>query len=780
MKQKTKVILTSCATVAMCASLVVGGTFALFTSEDQVNIAVTSGRVKIEATVGEFTLFSRDIVMDGDTWANGGTAALTGKTVTLTNITPGDKVTFPITVTNTSNVSVMYRASAQYTMDTTVEDDLSEVLEVSFGAQVGTMVNGTTKCASAWQKLLNGADPEVMEVSIEFPYSTEDQNEYQEKEATIDLLVEAVQANADIPDEEEVSTVLNIGTPAELQAFAAEVNGGNTYKGWTVNLTDDIDMTGVEWTPIQGFEGTFNGAKASSFAMRSATVATYTISNLTVVGTDATLGAGLFGHLKEGTIQNVAFDNAYIDGREAKGAAVVAGKIFPKGLVENCYVTNSTVVAYHYAGGVVGYLYGSVKGCTVENFNGKVSVTQLSDGSYDYGDKLGGIVGLSPSDNGGVIEGNKVVGATLVGYRDVGGIAGSALKSGVVTGSSVTDIVIGQDLENGYKSEVPTTFGAVAGNFAANSNPNGSKKYAKATLIETVDEFKAFAEEVNAGDNYAGKAAVLVADIDLNGEEWTPIGNSTNSFQGIFDGNGYTVSNLVVNGGSGSNKGLFGMTQNGEVKNLTVNNALVSGRLNVGVVAGTPYTSKYTNITVTGHVEVNGMAYVGGVLGKNAYANVTNVTVAVDETSYVKANSLEDGKAYRTYVGGVIGFMGEGGHTVSNVTCNIDVYGNVCDIGGIAGIAHYGNNFVNCSYSGDIKIECVDTDAVDGKALEAGGIVGVWHNGGSNVTLENCVFTGTLTATLLNGTTVTEADLANDGLVNKAYGATGTGELIIK
>ena len=66
-----------------------------------------------------------------------------------------------------------------------------------------------------------------------------------------------------------------------------------------------------------------------------------------------------------------------------------------------------------------------------------------------------------------------------------------------------------------------------------------------------------------------------------------------------------------------------------------------------------------TNIKVTGHVEVNGMAYVGGVGGKNAYANWTGITVNVDETSYVKANSVENGNAYRTYVGGVIGFNGE-------------------------------------------------------------------------------------------------------------------------
>ena len=217
----------------------------------------------------------------------------------------------------------------------------------------------------------------------------------------------------------------------------------------------------------------------------------------------------------------------------------------------------------------------------------------------------------------------------------------------------------------------------------------------KPYLISNLEQLKFFRDEVNEGKNYKGKVVQLAADIDLNSEEWTPIGNSTKKFQGTFDGNGKTISNLVISGDK-SNVGLFGFTTDGEIKNLTVENAEVSGYLNVGVVAGTPYTSKYTNIKVTGHVEVNGFSYVGGVGGKNAYANWTNITVDADETSYVKANSVEDnGDAYRTYVGGVIGFMGEGGHTFENITSNIDVIGSTCDIGGITGIAHYGNNFIN-------------------------------------------------------------------------------------
>ncbi|MBR6759817.1 MAG: hypothetical protein IKM03_05505, partial [Alistipes sp.] len=187
--------------------------------------------------------------------------------------------------------------------------------------------------------------------------------------------------------------------------------------------------------------------------------------------------------------------------------------------------------------------------------------------------------------------------------------------------------------------------------------------------------------------------------------------------------------------------------------------------------AGNPYTSKYTNITVKGHVEVNGMAYVGGVGGKNAYANWTNITVNVDETSYVKANSVENGTAYRTYVGGVVGFNGEGGHTFSYITSNIDVEGTTCDVGGLFGIAHYGNRFENCSCSGDVTITTDDAD----DALEMGGIAGVWHNEtGTTVTLTDCSFTGNLYAPNAGN-----VKFYYGGLVGKPYSATGTGKLII-
>ena len=313
--------------------------------------------------------------------------------------------------------------------------------------------------------------------------------------------------------------------------------------------------------------------------------------------------------------------------------------------------------------------------------------------------------------------------------------------------------VITQD-ENGEEIAVVSTGSQLA--YVAQVLSGNTPNNAPATRTgETVD--------------YATMTIVLDADLDLGNEEWLPVGTTSNPFKGTFDGNGFTIHNLKVTGNN-SNVGLFGVTHEGEIKNLILNNANVSGRLNVGAVAGQPYTSKYTDITVKGHVEVNGMAYVGAVGGKNAYADWTNIAVNVDETSYVKANSVENGTAYRTYVGGVVGFNGEGGHTFNNIESNINVEGSTIDVGGLFGIAHYGNKFVDCVCTG--KVENTTDDAEN--ALQTGGIAGVWNNGGENVEFTNCSFKGTLSAPNAG-----DVNFYYNGLVGAPYSAAGPGKLII-
>lgn len=130
-------------------------------------------------------------------------------------------------------------------------------------------------------------------------------------------------------------------------------------------------------------------------------------------------------------------------------------------------------------------------------------------------------------------------------------------------------------------------------------------------VIDTKEELFAFANDVNVnGNGYSGKLIVLGADIDLENEEWTPVGQTGGNgvatyFQGMFDGKGYTISNLKITDNAydeGKNyaAGLFGFVDAGDahITNLNIVNASVSGHHWTGVIAGY-LTGTISNCTVT-------------------------------------------------------------------------------------------------------------------------------------------------------------------------------------
>ena len=257
--------------------------------------------------------------------------------------------------------------------------------------------------------------------------------------------------------------------------------------------------------------------------------------------------------------------------------------------------------------------------------------------------------------------------------------------------------------------------------------------------IDSAADLAGLAQIVNgtadgiAQDSFSGKTVTLGDDIDLDGHEWMPIGREGSAFSGKFNGAEHVISNLSITGNN-SDVGLFGFTTFGEIYDFTVENASVKGYLDVGVVAGTPYTTKYSNITVSGLIQVDGFAYVGGAFGKNAYADLIDIDVIGDDNSYVKAES----GIYRTYVGGLIGFIGEGDKVIQDCDVAIDVSGSTCDVGGITGILHYGNKIINCKYEGNIELTNADPE----NAGEIGGIAGtVLTNENVATTIENSVAT---------------------------------------
>ena len=221
--------------------------------------------------------------------------------------------------------------------------------------------------------------------------------------------------------------------------------------------------------------------------------------------------------------------------------------------------------------------------------------------------------------------------------------------------------------------------------------------------IYTADAFADFATSVNAGKNYSGYTVYLMNDIDLGGVEWTPIGQSGAPFAGTFDGQDNTVSDLTV-ASEGDYVGLFGLVQDAgapaEIRNLTVNNATVSGRAMVGVIAGSAYTADVTDCAVTGVVNVTGNYKVGGITGE-AYGTISGCSIAAAEGSFVEGVCAENDYEGDN-VGGIIGYTGEHGALTASVTdCSVSglAVSGSRKVGGVAGYVNYGVSVTGCSFT---------------------------------------------------------------------------------
>ena len=121
-------------------------------------------------------------------------------------------------------------------------------------------------------------------------------------------------------------------------------------------------------------------------------------------------------------------------------------------------------------------------------------------------------------------------------------------------------------------------------------------------IIRTPSELSYVAQQVNKGGNWQNKHFQLGSDIDLSGRIWTPIGTETNSFQGMFNGRGYTIKNLYIDDTiTVGSLGLFGTLENAKVYDLRLVDAtIVSQKNNVGLVAGKSVDSTISACYVIG------------------------------------------------------------------------------------------------------------------------------------------------------------------------------------
>ena len=332
---------------------------------------------------------------------------------------------------------------------------------------------------------------------------------------------------------------------SELAWFAAAVNGTLPstvdLKSTTVNyatqtfvLTKDIDLGNYPWTPIgrdgdvDGFMGTFDGQG-------------HTISNLNVdlTAKRAYQSAGLFGSITNAVIKNFTVKNASIKnldsiGDTSNGSAVVVGASQDGAKIENVHVVNAVVSSNKRAAGIAGYFQGTIEKCTVDGLVATATPDKNTNGIFDNGDKVGGIVGYT--NTSATITGCTVNNFSLKAYRDMGGLVGAGYTVGNYTNNTVNNgaMVVDQSVTPYNDAPKAPNANPIVGRVLSGTLPasNSSADVAIANAenaTETNEAFENALANVADGGVVAVSGEIKTASLNAAGKNITIIGTSDNA-----------------------------------------------------------------------------------------------------------------------------------------------------------------------------------------------------------------------------------------------------------
>ena len=280
------------------------------------------------------------------------------------------------------------------------------------------------------------------------------------------------------------------------------------------------------------------------------------------------------------------------------------------------------------------------------------------------------------------------------------------------------------------------------------------------------------ATQLKAINNNLSACYKLTANIDLNGEDFTPLGNAeSGTFSGIFDGNGFTISNLNVF--SGKFAGLFGCNE-GTIKNVKLSGIYVYGTRYIGGVVGqnTTLGSVFNCSVSSGDIEADdgiNEIYAGGIIGYNegfvegTFSNNANLKINNESSSAVAGGII--GKNNSVYSVNI---------TDSTNTGNISASGSkntYC--GGLVGINTSAVEITNSTNTGNVSSSYTTSYSY------SGGFVGYNDNGA--ITITNSTNTGNVSSSYTdsysyfggfvgyNSGYLTITDCTNSGNVLSSY-----------
>ena len=271
---------------------------------------------------------------------------------------------------------------------------------------------------------------------------------------------------------------------------------------------------------------------------------------------------------------------------ENGGAVAVGGGTFEMtgGVIKSCTAAkDGGAVRVSVKEGIFTMTGGSIEGCTAKNGSALCLYGTMNANGGTVNGTV--VIDTRTNNNGthtGIIQGSGTNATqfngtvTNKGTISYGVFNGTVENTGTLTGGTYN----GEVINNGTINDGVFT-GIVSGNgkiTGGTFNPliTGSGTKNDPYQISTAEQLKLFRDIVNGAGGQTqnrGAYAVLTANIDLNNEPWTPIGNFTEGnkiyYEGTFDGGGHTISALNVTGKFRC-ASLFGAVKGGTIKNLTV------------------------------------------------------------------------------------------------------------------------------------------------------------------------------------------------------------------
>ena len=277
----------------------------------------------------------------------------------------------------------------------------------------------------------------------------------------------------------------------------------------------------------------------------------------------------------------------------------------------------------------------------------------------------------------------------------------------------------------------PTKYAEVEVQLVSAGMPEGSGTEADPYLITTAKELDTMRK---LSDTRSPKYFKIVNDIDVSdyADTWTPIGNSSQEFGGIVDGNGKTIRGLRVDEADEMYVGLFAYLRNSVIKNLTVEVEQVNGRVDVGGLAGYANDTVIDNCGVraaSSESSIMGTSRVGGLVGTASETTITNsyAEVAVQGSTLVAGLVGSYSGSTSTYV--------ENCYATGDVTSTNTEQKTHVEVGGLIGNAQKAD-IRNCFATGDIQAT----------GIRIGGLAGTFAGADTDSGIKNSYAAGTITA----------------------------------